>query len=149
MRTSDRGIALIKSFESCRLEAYLDVRGIPTIGWGHTGHSIKPGDTWTQDIADAWLRMDLFYPELAARGFPWLGQNQFDALASLIFNIGYSAFRGSHLRMKLVDKDVAGAADQFLVWDHADGAVVPGLLRRREAERALFLEKEGLHAVPA
>ncbi|KQD16250.1 lysozyme [Acinetobacter baumannii] len=70
-----------------------------------------------------------------------LTQNQFDALVSLAYNIGSGAFKGSTL-LKLLNKgDYKGAADQFLVWNKAGGKVMKGLVRRREAERALFLKK--------
>ena len=69
-----------------------------------------------------------------------LTQNQFDALVSLTYNIGSGAFNNSTL-LKLNKGDYQGAADQFLVWNKADGKVMKGLVRRREAERALFLKK--------
>ncbi|WP_312069487.1 lysozyme, partial [Acinetobacter sp.] len=70
-----------------------------------------------------------------------LSQNQFDALVSLTYNIGSTAFKNSTLLKKLNAKDYAGAADQFLRWNKGGGKVLKGLVRRREAERALFLKK--------
>jgi hypothetical protein len=69
-----------------------------------------------------------------------LTQNQFDALVSLVYNIGQTAFSNSTLLKKLNAKDYQGAADQFLRWNKGGGKVMKGLVRRREAERALFLE---------
>jgi lysozyme len=68
-----------------------------------------------------------------------LSQNQFDALTSFTFNVGVGAFEGSTLLKDLNENAIAPAADQFLVWDHVNGAPNDGLLRRRTAERALFL----------
>ncbi len=70
-----------------------------------------------------------------------LNQNQFDALVSLTYNIGSGAFNNSTLLKKLNKGDYQGAADQFLVWNKAGGKVMKGLVRRREAEQALFLKK--------
>jgi len=72
-----------------------------------------------------------------------LSQNQFDALVSLVFNIGGGAFKGSTLLKKLNAGDYAGAADQFLVWNRAGGKVLKGLTTRRESERKQFLTKDG------
>jgi lysozyme len=70
-----------------------------------------------------------------------LSQNQFDALVSLAYNIGTNAFKTSTLVKYLNALDYKAAADQFLVWNKAGGSVLKGLVRRREAERALFLKK--------
>jgi lysozyme len=139
MQLGDKGNALIKSFEKCRLEAYQDEGGVWTIGWGHTPAS--PGQTCTQAQADAWFLIDVAWAVGIVNALirvP-LTQNEFDALVSFVFNVGAGNFRSSTLRRKLNDGDYAGAAEQFLVWDHVDGAVSDGLKVRREAERALFL----------
>lgn len=138
MITSDRGLALIKSFEACSLTGYADVGGVPTIGWGHTGPNVRVGATITQATADALLRMDLCYAEIALVGLA-LNQNQFDALVSLVFNIGGANFSGSTLRRFLKQGNHAAAARQFLVWDNVHGKEVAGLKRRREAECKLFM----------
>lgn len=140
MHLGDAGTKLIQSFESCRLEAYQDGNGIWTIGWGHTDR-VQPGDTCTQAQADAWFIADtqnacttvMRTVDLA------LTQNEFDALVSLCFNIGGGNFRSSTLAKVLNAGNIMAAADQFLVWNHIGGAVSPGLTRRREAERTLFL----------
>jgi lysozyme len=134
------GRALIESFEALRLAAYLDQRGIPTIGYGHTA-GVKIGDTCTQDQADAWLAEDA---QAAANGVEkslqvFCTQNQFDALVSFTFNVGVGAEAHSTLAELMNAGDIQGAADQFLVWDHVNGVPNAGLLRRRQAERALFL----------
>lgn len=140
--TGARGIALIKSFESCRLESYPDIVGVWTIGWGHTSANVRPGMTITQADADNILAHDLQrFEEAVNHAVTWkaLTHFQFDACVCLAFNIGVANFSASHLVRDLNAGDIQGAADQFLVWDHAGGKVVPGLLRRRTAERALFL----------
>ena len=140
MNLGAAGEALIESFEELRLAAYLDQRGIPTIGYGHTA-GVKMGDTCTKDQADAWLAEDA---QAAANGVEkslqvFCTQNQFDALVSFTFNVGVGAEAHSTLAKLMNAGDIQGAADQFLVWDHVNGVPNAGLLRRRQAERALFL----------
>ena len=145
--TSDDGIDLITSFEGTRFNAYDDGVGVWTIGIGTTvypnGTKIKKGDKCTQEQALEYLQHDLKSFEKTVNDsvkVP-LSQNQFDALVSLSYNIGSGAFKNSTLLKKLNAKDFAGAADQFLRWNKGGGKVLKGLVRRREAERALFLKK--------
>ena len=137
---AEPGLALLKSFEQCRLSAYRDSAGIATIGWSHTD-GVKMTDTCSQDQADRWLVGDVQAAVNAcdANAPKNLTQNQFDALVVFTFNVGVGAEAHSTLLAKLKAGDMAGAADEFLKWDHAGGVVVPGLTRRRQAERALFL----------
>jgi lysozyme len=141
MKVGSAGIALIKSFESCKLTAYQDQRGIWTIGWGHTGSDVHEGLCWTQEQADMALVHDLqvtVVGVLKALDVA-ISQNAFDALVSFAFNVGVEAFHNSTL-LKLVNQHYTGAASaQFLVWDHTNGQENAGLLRRRQAEKALFL----------
>ncbi|WP_322853093.1 lysozyme [Acinetobacter baumannii] len=130
-----------------RFTAYDDGVGIWTIGIGTTvypnGVKVKKGDTCTPEQAKAYFKHDLakFEKTVNESVTVPLTQNQFDALVSLTYNIGSGAFKGSTL-LKLLNKgDYKGAADQFLVWNKAGGKVMKGLVRRREAERALFLKK--------
>ena len=134
------GLALIKSFESCRLKAYLDQRGVWTIGWGHTGPAVTAQSVCSQADADAWLIQDTLTAQKAINSQVdvALTQNQFDALVSFVFNVGAGAFAGSTL-LRYVNQAVPAAADEFLRWDHVNGVTNPGLARRRAAERALFL----------
>ncbi|HHQ4314343.1 TPA: lysozyme [Serratia fonticola] len=143
LKTSQRGIALIKSFESLELKAYPDpgTGGKPfTIGWGRT-KGVKPGDRITEQQAETFLAEDLAVFELTVNSAVKVPvtQNQFDALVSLAFNIGGANFAGSTLVKKLNAGDPRGAADQFLRWKFADGKEMRGLVRRRAAERELFL----------
>lgn len=147
LTTSDLGINLISSFEGTRLSAYDDGVGVWTIGIGTTiypnGVKVKRGDTCTTEQAKEYFKHDLNKFESAVNdsvNVP-ISQNQFDALVSLAYNIGIGAFDKSTLLRKLNSGDYNGAADQFLRWNKGGGKVMLGLVRRREAERALFLKK--------
>lgn len=141
MNTSDKGVAQIQDFEGLRLATYKDAVGIPTVGWGHTGPDVKMGVTITRAEAERLLREDLHDFERAVSRVVRVGlnQNQFDALVCFSFNVGAKALENSTLLKKLNAGDYAGAAEQFLRWNKASGQVLPGLTRRRAAERALFL----------
>ena len=143
MKIGQAGIDLIKEFEGCKLEAYLDSVGIPTIGYGHI-KGVTLGMTCTQEDADEWLREDCKDAEACVNGavsVP-LTQNEFDSLVAFVFNLGCKSFRGSTLLRKLNDSDFDGAAAEFKRWDKAGGKELPGLLRRRLAEAALFESAE-------
>ncbi|MCR4530830.1 lysozyme [Acinetobacter venetianus] len=145
--TSQVGINLIVSFEDLKLDAYDDGVGVWTIGYGTTvypnGLKVKQGDTCTLGQAKEYFAHDLNRFEKAVNQSVKvsINQNQFDALVSLTYNIGQTAFSKSTLLKKLNAKDYQGAADQFLVWIRGGGKVLKGLERRRAAERALFLKK--------
>ena len=134
----------MESFEGLRLKAYYDQRHIPTIGYGHTGADVFINDTITQEEADNLLAIDLHHAESAIYTYVKvaLNQNQFDALVSLIYNIGSGAFSTSTVLRLLNANDIDGAADAFLMWDKTNGAVNQGLLNRRKAERTYFLAPE-------
>lgn len=141
MECNEAGLALIKQFESCRLQAYQDQVGVWTLGWGATGSGIAPGVAWTQEQADNRLAADV---ARFSKGVDELlgvdvTDNQFSAMVCFAYNVGLGNLAKSHLLAKVNAQDFTGAADQFLRWDEADGAVIPGLLRRRTAERRLFL----------
>lgn len=139
MKTSAAGIDLIKRFEGCRLAAYLCPGGIATIGYGHTA-TAKLKQTITQQKAEELLRVDLVEREKTVAELVKvpIQQHQFDALVSLTYNIGIGNFKLSTLLKKLNAGNVAGASGQFLVWNRARGEVLPGLDRRRKAEREMF-----------
>ncbi|MBH8916633.1 lysozyme [Pseudomonas aeruginosa] len=141
MRTSQRGIDLIKSFEGLRLSAYQDSVGVWTIGYGTT-RGVTPYMTITVEQAERMLANDIqrFEPELDKLVKVPLNQNQWDALMSFVYNLG-SANLASSTLLKLLNKgDYRGAADQFPRWVNAGGKRLEGLVKRRTAERALFLE---------
>lgn len=148
-QTSSKGIELIKSFEGLRLKAYYDDVGVLTIGFGHTTE-VKPNQVITEAEAERLLQIDLTTTELflhkEEKHAGWnLNQNQFDALVSLIFNIGQGNFLRSTVRRMLTDGKIKDAADAFLMWCKgtigSQKVVLLGLKRRREAERKLFLTK--------
>jgi lysozyme len=147
MQVSSAGIALTKSMEGCSLTAYPDPgTGTEpwTCGYGHTGPDVKPGMTITQAQADAWLEADLARAGQAVNGLVHveLTQNQFDALCDFVLNVGAGNFRSSTLLRLLNAGDVQGAADQFGKWVFASGHIMAGLVRRRSAERTLFLKPD-------
>ncbi|UOZ20285.1 lysozyme [Enterobacter asburiae] len=145
MQTSEKGIALIKQFEGCKLTAYQDSVGVWTIGYGWTqpvdGKPIRAGMTIKQETAERLLKTGLvsYESDVSRLVKVGLSQGQFDALVSFTYNLGARSLSTSTLLRKLNAGDYAGAADEFLRWNKAGGKVMNGLTRRREAERALFL----------
>lgn len=139
MQISKAGLDLIKQFEGLYLNAYRCPAGVPTIGYGHTA-GVAMGQTITQQQADDYLRRDVRQFERAVSRLARvpLTQGQFDALVSFAFNLGEGALAQSTLLRLLNAGDYAGAAAQFDRWNKAGGRVLPGLVRRRAAERALF-----------
>lgn len=142
MRLGSRGLGLIKSFESLRLEAYQDSVGVWTIGYGHTGPEVGPGSKMTETEAEQQLRRDVAEREPAISALLRDGArpSEFDALLSFAFNLGVVRLKGSTLLMLHNQGDRLGAAKQFPLWDRAGGRELRGLLRRRFAEAALYLE---------
>lgn len=139
-RINERGLDLVKSFEGLRLDAYRCAAGVLTIGWGSTGPHVKEGMTITLDEAETLLKSDLARFERGVDAL--LGpatSDQFSACVSLAFNIGLNAFAGSTVLKRHKKGNHAGAADAFMLWIKAKGNVLKGLVRRREAERKLYL----------
>lgn len=143
MDISDSGLDFIMAHEGCKLVAYPDpaTGGEPwTIGCGHIS-GVQEGDTCTEDEAREWLREDAQIAvrciNNSVRGI--ISQNAFDALVSLVFNIGCGNFGKSSLLRALNDGDDDTAAQQFLAWNHAGGRVMAGLTKRRQDESDLFL----------
>lgn len=139
-------IDLIKEFEGFRAKAYLDPVGICTIGYGTTaaaGVGIKPalGMTITEAQAVGYLMaaVDKFAAQISPKITRPINENEFGAFASLAYNIGPGAFGKSSALRKFNAGDKQGAANSILLWNKAGSKVLPGLVRRREAERALFL----------
>lgn len=142
MQTSANGLAFIRDHEGCELHAYPDPGsgGEPwTIGVGHTG-GVKPGDTCTMEQAMQWLKEDVREAEGHVNRLVKveLLQDQFDALVSLVFNIGGGNFAKSTLLKKINARNFEGAADEFPRWNRAAGRVMAGLTKRRHAEQSLF-----------
>lgn len=142
-------LQLIKEFEELRTVAYLDTLAKPpvwTIGYGTTaaaGVGIVPrlGMTITEAQATGYLdaAVTKFAHHVTAALMCVPTDNQFGAMVSLAYNIGPGAFAKSSICRKFNAGDIQGAADAFLLWNKAGGKVLTGLVRRRYAERALFL----------
>jgi len=131
--TNQAGLTLIESFEGLRLNSYQDSVGVWTIGYGHT-QGVKQGQTITQQQAQAFLQQDLGVAEAAVNRLGLtLTDNQFAALVSFTFNLGAGNLN------KLLKNGLAAVPDRILLFDHAGGRALPGLTRRRQAERALYL----------
>ena len=144
MNTSDRGLELIRMFEGLKLIAYPDpgTGAEPwTLGVGHT-KGVRRGDVCTEEEGMAWLGEDCKDAEACIEAWvePELTQNQYDALVSLIFNIGCGNFKASTLLSLINSGNMDGAAGQFKRWNKANGKVMAGLTRRRQAEADLFTE---------
>lgn len=143
MKPSEAGLALIRQFEGLRLSAYKCPAGVPTIGYGTT-KGVRMGQTITRDEADRLLLEDAqrFADHIAALVKVKLSQHQIDALVSFVYNVGPSAFAGSTM-LRLINQGLyADASRQFQRWNKAGGEVLPGLTRRRAAERDLFMGVE-------
>lgn len=150
MRLSQRGLDAIKEHEGLRLRAYDDGVGVLTIGYGHTA-GVRAGDQITAEQAEQFLREDvqIFEKTVHDAVHVSISQAQFDALVSLVFNIGAGAFRRSTLLAKLNAGDYSGAAQEFVRWNQAGGRVLAGLTRRRLAERDLFTSQDAPEAPTA
>lgn len=137
MKTSQNGINLIKQFEGCRLQAYKPVAAEPcyTIGYGHYGSDVLPGMVISQAQAEAYLAQDLakYEKSVNALNIPF-NQNQFDALVSFAYNCG-----SGNLKKLVRGRSPQQIADAMLQYNKGSGKVLPGLTKRRQAERTLFL----------
>jgi lysozyme len=146
MRTTQNGIDIIKKWEGLRLESYLCPADVWTIGYGHTGKSINKGLKITEVEAEALLKLDLLKFETYLSNLPIkINQNQFDALISLVFNIGQGNFGKSTLLKKImVNSNDPAIEQQFYRWNKAkvNGILtsLPGLTSRRTEEAELYFK---------
>jgi lysozyme len=139
VKVSDSGIQLVHEFEGFSARAYPDVGGKATIGIGHLIRKGEVFDKLTEAEAVALLCKDLEFAEACIEDsvdVP-LTQNQYDALASFVFNLGCAAFKGSTL-LKRINAGDPKASDEFRKWCKVGQNQVTGLLRRRIAEQLLF-----------
>jgi GH24 family phage-related lysozyme (muramidase) len=142
MKTSSRGIELIKEFEGCRLEAYKCPAGVWTIGYGHTGTvlgvKVGSGMKITDSHALKILKTDLCKFENAVSDIVKikLNQNQFDALVSFTYNCG-----AGNLKTLVKNRTAEQISEALLLYNKAFGKVLAGLTRRRKAEQALFINE--------
>ena len=147
MHISDRGLTLIKEFEGFRANAYKCPAGVLTIGFGHTSEAgppvVREGMRITEPEATAMLRRDVLRFERAVLAAidRQPTQAQFDALVSFCYNVGPGALRQSSVLRHFNNGNIPAAADAFRLWNKGGGKVLKGLVRRREAERELFLSE--------
>ncbi len=140
MKLGEAGRKLIQSFEQCRLKAYKPTPDdVWTCGWGST-QGVTEDTVWTQEEADEAFLKDMEWVEKcvneSVRGS--LTQNEYDALCSLVFNIGCKAFKSSTLLGMINAGNFESAALQFRRWNKQAGKELAGLTRRRAAEERLF-----------
>lgn len=143
MRTSSKGLNIIKKAEGLSLEAYLDPVGIWTIGYGHAnnGRGVNPGMVITKQEAENLLRQDVKTAEDSVKRLITapLSQSQFDALVSFTFNLGSGSLQRSTLRKKVnQNPNDPSIAAEFKRWVMGDGQTLPGLVKRRAKEAALY-----------
>ena len=143
MQISQEGIALIKKFEGCELEAYKCAAGVWTIGYGST-KGVEEGNIITQEEADNLLLEEMHEYEGYINDMVTvdLKQNEFDSLVSWVFNLGPSNLSSSTLLSRLNNKVWDDIPNQIKRWNKAGGQVRQGLVRRREAEALLFQGKD-------
>lgn len=137
MTTSKAGIALVKRYEGCRLQAYkpIPAERYYTIGYGHYGPDVAPNMVISQAEAEAILVNDLKKYEQAVNSTGLtLNQSQFDALVSFAYNCGVG-----NLKKLVANRTLEQIADAMLAYNKGSGKVLPGLTKRRQEERALFL----------
>ena len=140
MKTSQKGIDLIKRFEGFSPTAYLCPAGVWTIGYGHTA-GVREGDSVDEDTAEDFLREDLADAEGAVEKYVKvpLKQWQFDALVSFTFNLGAGNLYSSTLLKKVNrNPDDPSIRQEFEKWVYADGRVLQGLVDRRKAEADMY-----------
>lgn len=149
IRTSERGLALIRASEGLRLAAYRDTGGVWTIGYGHT-RGVKRGHTCTHAVAEQWLREDVLEAEDTIRAYlhpdtiDAMPQAAWDALVSFVFNLGHQAFRNpgtgsmTGIARALEARDWNEVPAQMRRWVYDNGRRIEGLANRRDAEVALW-----------
>ena len=131
----------IKSFEGCRNRSYQDISGKWTIGYGHTGSDVGPGDYWPQDKCELVFNQDLAEFGKLVAGLLVLSnttQYEFDAIVSLAYNVGITAVMDSTLRKMHNSGNPYKTVYQFLEWDHAGHSELLGLLKRRAQEAIIY-----------
>jgi lysozyme len=142
MKTSNKGIEIIKKHEGLKLKSYLCPASVWTIGYGHT-KTAKQDQYITTQTADNLLKSDLSISESAVnKELPNLTQNQFDALVSFVFNVGSGNFRKSTLLKKIKDNATEEEIrNEFSRWNKGGGQILGGLVKRRLDEANLYFEK--------
>ena len=135
MKLSEQGAYLLIAREGKRTKAYLDTKGIPTIGVGHTGPEVHLGLVWTDEQVTEAFKRDVRWAEDAVNSCRYpLSQNQFDALVSFVFNIGANAWNRSTIKKLVKLGNLKAAAEQFDRWK-----IPPEIIGRRMQEKKQFL----------
>ncbi|NCQ93608.1 MAG: lysozyme [Microcystis aeruginosa LG13-03] len=147
MDINQEGLDIIKHFEGFRDKAYICPAGVLTIGYGTTGTRVRSGMVIDKKTAEQWLLEDVkkFEDGVERRVNVKLGSNQFSALVCFAYNVGLetNGFGGSTMLQKLNSSNYTGAAAEFDKWVKGGGRTLPGLVRRRNSEKALFLKPDG------
>ena len=141
MTTTEVLLEKLMEMEGCRLEAYKDAAGVPTIGYGHT-KNVRMGDRITQYWAKEMLREDIEEVEWQVKELNVARtEGQLDALVSFAFNLGIGRLTRSTL-LKVIRNGGSKAqiTKEFKRWVYADGKQLPGLVKRREWEARRFFE---------
>lgn len=148
MKLNQATVDLVKQFEGLELASYLDPVGVLTIGYGYTnragyGPGVKSGDVWTEDQAEQMLieGLEIFGQRIIPMFKRKPTSNQYGAMLSLAYNIGTGAFSKSTCLRRFNAGDFEGAAEALTWFNKAGGRKLRGLVRRREAERDLFLSE--------
>ncbi|MDU4597209.1 MAG: glycoside hydrolase family protein [Clostridium sporogenes] len=149
---SKQCVDFVKSFEGFYSEPYYDIVGVKTLGYGMTGAEIQGLSRVTEAQASRMLE-DLLNNKYATpikqdldrRGIK-LNQNQFDALVSMAYNVGYAGVLGSTLYRNICNgvRDVNTITSNFLMWNKAGGRAIEGLTRRRREEAAMFFGNDNI-----
>ena len=142
MKTSDKGIDLIKRYEGFRAKAYRCSADKWTIGYGHT-LNVKSTDVIDKAQAEYFLRQDVEFAEKEVNKHNLnINQNQFDALVSFVFNLGVGNFARSTLLRKIKSNpDDPTIRKEFERWVYAGGKILTGLIKRRKEEANLYFTK--------
>lgn len=140
MKPSGACFYLVRSSEGMRTKAYRDSGGVLTVGYGHTGPDVTPGQTITMKQAEELLAEDVNYAaSIVEEHATPCTQGQFDALTDFVFNLGSERFIRSTLLRKHQAENYTGAALEFPKWVHCGTKILPGLVKRRAAEAHLYL----------
>lgn len=146
----EKAAKLCIEFEGFSAVPYLCPAQVPTIGYGSTYYADGSRVTMHDKTITKEEALDLLKHELEEKYLPSVleycpevseDENKCNALVSFTYNLGAGNLRSSTLRKKVNAKDWEGAADEFPKWRKAGGQVLQGLVRRRDAERQLFLEE--------
>lgn len=142
---SMNAIDLIKKYEGFRPQSYQDSVGVWTIGYGTTrinGEPVKAGMTITEDQAIQYVQLEVnkLWSQIEQVVKVPINDNQMNALVDFAYNLGFNALKTSTLMRYINQSKFEQAASEFGKWVYAGGKVLPGLVKRREAEKQLFIE---------